>query len=190
MLSRSTWARDLPYTTSSCERDCTASHMLIPRPTTVVGRGISIWLAVQSLSQLEVVYGKSRAQVLRDNMESQLYYRPSDVATARYVEERCGRRSAYAHHITEQKDHTSEGRSEQSIPLLSAQDFLRYKDHEVIGFHRSLPPFKLARMDWRRHPMLQKRRSVPPPQLPTLPVVADVPKMQELDRSHYIDPDG
>ena len=61
-----------------------------------------MWLAVQSLSQLEVVYGKARAQVLRDNMESQLYYRPTDVATARYVEERCGRQSAYAHHTTEQ----------------------------------------------------------------------------------------
>src|SRR3989440_549607 len=106
----------------------TAIPSLADHATTVVGRGISIWLAVQSLSQLEVVYGKARAQVLRDNMESQLYYRPTDIATARYVEERCGRRSAYAHHTNEQKDHTSEGRSEQAIPLLSAQDFLRYKD--------------------------------------------------------------
>jgi type IV secretory pathway TraG/TraD family ATPase VirD4 len=159
-------------------------------PTTVVGRGISIWLAIQSLSQLEVVYGKARAQMLRDNMESQLYYRPTDVATARYVEDCCGRRSAYAHHTNEQQGgHTSEGRSEQAIPLLSAQDFLRYKDHEVIGFHRALPPFKLERIDWRQYPMLQKRRSLPPPTLPNLPVVADMPLMQGLDRVHYIDPD-
>lgn len=168
----------------------TAIPSLADHATTVVGRGISIWLAIQSLSQLEVVYGKARAQVLRDNMESQLYYRPTDVATARYVEERCGRRSAYAHHTNEQSSgHTSEGRSEQAIPLLSAHDFLRYKDHEVIGFHRSLPPFKLARMDWRQHPMLQKRRTVSPPELSALPAVPDVPMMQELDRSHYIDPD-
>src|SRR2546421_9181202 len=106
----------------------TAIPSLADHATTVVARGIIIWLAVQSLSQLEVVYGKARAQVLRDNMESQLYYRPTDIATARYVEERCGPRSAYAHHTNEQKDHTSEGRSEQAIPLLSAQDFLRYKD--------------------------------------------------------------
>jgi type IV secretion system protein VirD4 len=168
----------------------TAIPSLAEHATTVVGRGISIWLAVQSLSQLEVVYGKARAQVLRDNMESQLYYRPTDVATARYVEERCGRRSAYAHQTTEQQNgNTSEGRSEQAIPLLSAYDFLRYKDHEVIGFHRALPPFKLERMDWRQHPMLQKRMSVPPPQLPILPVVATTPIMQGLNRSHYIDPD-
>jgi len=168
----------------------TAIPSLADHATTVVGRGISIWLAVQSLSQLEVVYGKARAQVLRDNMESQLYYRPTDVATARYVEERCGRQSAYAHQTTEQQGgHTSEGRSEQAIPLLSAHDFLRYKDHEVIGFHRSLPPFKLERMDWRLHPILQKRRMVPPLQLPALPVIADVPMMPGLHRSHYIDPD-
>src|SRR3989440_9166498 len=147
----------------------TAIPSLADHATTVVGRGISIWLAVQSLSQLEVVYGKARAQVLRDNMESQLYYRPTDVATASYVEERCGRQSAYAYHTTEQHgSQTSEGRSEQAIPLLSAHEFLRYKDHEVIGFHRALPPFKLRRMDWRQHSLLQQRRSIPAPALPTL----------------------
>jgi type IV secretion system protein VirD4 len=168
----------------------TAIPSLADHTTTVVGRGISIWLAVQSLSQLEVVYGKARAQVLRDNMDSQLYYRPTDVATARYVEERCGRKSAYAHTTTEQHGgHTSEGRSEQAIPLLSAHDFLRYQDHEVIGFHRALPPFKLARMDWRQHPILQKRRTAPPPELPTLAPLACLPMLQGIDLSHYIDPD-
>src|SRR5947209_20487626 len=124
-------------------------------------------------------------------MESQLYYSPTDVATARYVEERCGRQSAYAHTTTEQHGgHTSEGRSEQAIPLLSAQDFLRYRDHEVIGFHRALPPFKLDRMDWRQHPMLQKRRTVPPPELPILAVLADLPMLQGIHHAHYVDPDA
>jgi type IV secretion system protein VirD4 len=168
----------------------TAIPSLAEHATTVVGRGISIWLAVQSLSQLEVVYGKARAQVLRDNMESQLYYRPTDIATARYVEERCGRRSAYAHHSNAQQGgHTSEGKSEQAVPLLSAHDFLRFKDHEVIGFHRSLPPFKLARMDWRQHSILQKRRTVPAPELPTLAPLANLPVLHSVSRSHYVDPD-
>ena len=149
-----------------------------------------MWLAVQSLSQLEVVYGKARAQVLRDNMESQLYYRPTDIATAHYVEARCGRQSAYAHTTTEQHNgHTSEGRSEQAIPLLSAHEFLRYQDHEVIGFHRALPPFKLHRMDWRQHPLLQKRRTVPQPVLPILAPLADLPMLQAIDRTVYINPD-
>ena len=47
----------------------TAIPSLADHATTVVGRGISMWLAIQSLSQLEVVYGKARAKVLRDNTE-------------------------------------------------------------------------------------------------------------------------
>ena len=168
----------------------TAIPSLADHATTVVGRGISIWLAVQSLSQLEVVYGQARAQVLRDNMESQLYYRPTDIATARHIEERCGRRSAYAHHSTEQHGgNTSEGRSEQAIPLLSAYDFARYQDHEVIGFHRALPPFKLRRMDWRQHHLLRQRRTVPPPPLPTLSTLADLPTLQSIRRPYYVSPD-
>ena len=57
----------------------TAIPSLADHATTVVGRGISMWVAIQSLSQLETVYGKARAQVLRDNMESQIYYRPADL---------------------------------------------------------------------------------------------------------------
>lgn len=78
----------------------TAIPMLADQATTVVGRGISMWIAVQSLSQLEAVYGKARAQVLRDNMESQIYYRPADLTTAKYLEDRLGLRSGYAHSET------------------------------------------------------------------------------------------
>jgi len=168
----------------------TAIPSLADHATTVVGRGISILLFVQSLSQLEVVYGADRAQVLKDNMECQLYYPPTDIATAEYIERRCGRQSGYAHHTTEQQNgQASESRSEQPIPLLSAQDFMHYKDHEIIGFRRGLRPFKLERMDWRQHPILQKRRSVPAPELPTLALLADLPMLQGIDLSHYVDPD-
>jgi type IV secretion system protein VirD4 len=147
----------------------TAIPSLSDHATTVVGRGIQIWLAVQSLSQLEVVYGKARAQVLRDNMETQLYYRPTDLATARYLEERCGRQSGYAHSTTEREGGlSSAGLSEQPIPLLTAQDFLRLKDQQVICFHRNLSPFRLTRMDWRKHAILKQRRNIQAPQLPVL----------------------
>src|SRR5205823_3357896 len=56
----------------------TAIPSLADHATTVVGRGISLWIAIQSLSQLETVYGKPRATVLRDNMDSQIFYRPSN----------------------------------------------------------------------------------------------------------------
>ena len=58
--------------------------------------GQDSWRANQSLSQLETVYSKARAQTLWDNMDSQIYYRPTDLATATYLEKRLGSVSAYA----------------------------------------------------------------------------------------------
>ncbi len=149
---------------------------LADHATTVVGRGISLWVAVQSLSQLETVYGKARSLVLRDNMESQIYYRPTDLATARYLEERLGTHSAYARSTTSREGtEPSEGLSERGIPLLTAQELLQLPDEEIIGFHRHLPPFRTARVDWRGNRHLSERASIPAPTLPTLQPVADLP---------------
>src|SRR3982751_5331211 len=41
--------------------------------STVVGRKISLCMDFQSLSQMEIVYGKAGMQVLLDNMDTQLF---------------------------------------------------------------------------------------------------------------------
>ncbi len=148
----------------------TAIPSLADHATTVVGRGITLWVAVQSLEQLRAEYGEARAQVLRDNMETQIYYRPSELKTAEYLEHRLGRKSGYARSQT-LKDGTeaSQGRSEQSVPLMSAQEILQMKDEQIIGFHRRLPPFKMRRVDWRHNPEYIQKRQIPPPQLSALP---------------------
>jgi type IV secretion system protein VirD4 len=171
----------------------TAIPMLADHATTVVGRGIHLWIAIQSLSQLEVIYGKARAQVLRENMESQLYYRPLDLATAQHLEAKLGRQSAYAHSTTERDgEETSQGHSEQSIPLLTAQEIMQLKDEDIICFHRRLPPFKINRMDWRTHPLLREKKKRLPLELSPLPPIADIP--MEITRTYrfphgYLDPD-
>src|SRR6266702_1719770 len=139
-----------------------------------------MWIAIQSLSQLETIYGKARAQVLKDNMESQIYYRPTDLATAQYLEERLGSRSAYAHSTTEREGiETSEGHTERPIPLLTAQDILQLKDEEIIGFHRRLPPFKITRADWRRHPTLAKRQGFTTPDAMQFSCIVSVCRYQK-----------
>src|SRR3712207_7135490 len=57
---------------------------------TVAGRGISLWIAIQSLSQLDAIYGTKRAEALRDNLDTQIYYRPASLGTAAHLEERLG----------------------------------------------------------------------------------------------------
>jgi type IV secretion system protein VirD4 len=171
----------------------TAIPSLADHATTVVGRGISLWLAVQSLSQLDAVYGRVRAQVLRDNMESQIYYRPSNFETASYLERALGRTSGYAESRTERGgESVSQGLSEQGVPLLTAQEIAQLPDTDIIGFHRRLPPFRGRRMDWRRMPDLAGKRETPPPRLPLLPSLSLELTGEQgagAEGFQYIDPD-
>jgi type IV secretory pathway TraG/TraD family ATPase VirD4 len=150
----------------------TAIPSLADHATTVVGRGVSLWIAIQDLNQLDAVYGKARAHVLRNNMESQIYYRPNDQDTAEYLERCLGRKSDFAQSMTlREGTATSEGRTEQGIPLLTAQDIKQMRDEDIIGFHRLLPPFRAKSMDWRHVPALSERQAMPTPQLAMLPLL-------------------
>ena len=165
---------------------------LAEHATTVVGREISLWIAVQSLSQLETVYGKARAQTLRDNMDTQLYYRPTDLATASYLEERLGYVSAYAHSISlKDGEETGEGKVERPIPLLTTQQILQLPDEQILAFHHNLPPMQLTRMDWQTPQALTKRQNLTPPSLAPLPAytISGTRTMLEADGGEYIDAD-
>ena len=175
----------------------TAIPNLHDAASTVCGRGISIWLVIQSLEQLSAVYGRDRANILRGNCETQLYYRPNDLTTARYLEERLGTVSRYARSQTLHRgDETSEGLSERPVPLLSSQDIALLSDEEVIAFHRNNRPLKLKRMDWQDHPLLVKRRNIPPPKVWPLPPLTDIELREppsllsdELSSDKLVDPD-
>src|SRR6266571_6688478 len=128
-----------------------------------------------------------------DNMETQIYYRPSGQKTADYLEHCLGRKSGYARSQTlKDGDETSQGRSEQGIPLQTATEIKQMKDEQIIGFHRRLPPFKMRRVDWRTHPGFIQKREIPPPTLSALPEVETVyvAHAQNLlfPLSGYIDP--
>ena len=160
---------------------------------TVAGRGITLWIAIQSLSQLDSIYGVKRAETLRDNIDNQIFYRPSNLGTANYLEERLGQKSAWAQSQTTHEGHnTSEGQAERSIPLLTAWEIQRMADEDIIGFHRALPPFRAKRMDWRNFPHLVRRTKIPPPSLPRLPKLTSVlsKKIGETPLPELIDLDA
>jgi type IV secretion system protein VirD4 len=167
---------------------------LAEHATTVVGRKITLWVAVQSLSQLDVVYGKERATVLRENMDSTIFYRANDQHTAEYLERCLGRKSDYAHSQTMRDgEETSEGRMEQGIPLLTAQEIKQLRDDDIIAYHRELPPLRAKRMDFRRVPVLRERQLMPPPALSPLPALAEtlpvLPPQSNGSLHGFINPD-
>ncbi len=150
---------------------------------TVPGRGISLWVAVQSLSQLDGVYGRADALALRDSLESQLFYRPSELVTAQFIEERLGEVSAYArsYSATPFGERRSESRSERPVPLLSAQDILQMPAEAVLAFHRDLPPTRLHRANWLEHPAVGARHGLPVPPVTELPAAPALPDVDEPD---------
>lgn len=154
----------------------TAIPQLSDHATTVAGRDISMALFVQSLSQLETIYGRARAQTLKDNCDTQLYYPPTDLTTAKHLEDALGSQSGFAHSITAKEgSEESVGQSERPIPLLTAQEIKQLNDTEIIGFHRHMLPFRINRLDWRRHDLLQRKRTYPLPTLPELLPIHDIP---------------
>jgi type IV secretion system protein VirD4 len=141
--------------------------------TTVVGRQISLWVAIQSIKQLEI-YGHANAETLMDNMDTQIFYRQKGT-TAKYLEEEVGYRSAYSHsQSTREGGHETQGESEQRVPLWTANQFKQMKDEDVIIFHHNLPSFLAKRMSWLEHPVLRQRQAIMPPQLSTLPELTPI----------------
>ena len=117
-------------------------------------------------------------------MDTQLYYPPTDLTTAKHLEDSLGSQSAYARSTTSREGtETSTGETERPIPLLTAQEIKQLKDEDIIGFHRRLPPFRITRCDWRRNDLLQRKRSIPPPTLPELTPIADIPIATSEDYS-------
>jgi type IV secretory pathway TraG/TraD family ATPase VirD4 len=172
----------------------TAIPSLAEHSATVVGRNISLVVIIQDLNQLNAVYGTARAHVLRNNMDTQIFYRPNDQETAEYLERCLGRKSDFAHsHTLREGAETSEGRMEQGIPLMTAQEIKQMPDEQIIGFHRQLPPFLETRMDWRHFSVLRERQLMPPPELSPLPDLAEtVPVLTPHSNgqlSGYINPD-
>jgi type IV secretion system protein VirD4 len=140
---------------------------------------LSLWVAVQSLSQLDGVYGRAGALAPREALESHVYYRPSDLATAQFLEDRLGEVSAYAHSMSKGQDggRSSEGRSERPVPLLVAQEVLQLPADQVVLFHRDRPPAREHRADWRSVPALANRYGRTVPAVTELPILASLPDL-------------
>jgi type IV secretion system protein VirD4 len=141
--------------------------------TTVVGRQISLWVAIQSIKQLDI-YGEANAETLLDNMDTQIFYRQRR-ATAKFLEEEVGYRSAYSHSTSSREGGgETRGMAEQRVPLWTANQFKQMDDEDIIVFHHNLPPFLAQRMSWLKHSILRERQAMRPPELSPLPPLTPI----------------
>jgi type IV secretory pathway TraG/TraD family ATPase VirD4 len=148
--------------------------LLYEYATTVVGRQISLWVAIQSISQLISTYGPANTETLLDNMDTQIFYRQRR-ATAKYLEEELGRRSEYSHSQSRREGgYETEGLSEQGVPVMTANQIKQMKDWDILVFHHNLPAFHARRMNWLEHPILKQRQALRPQQPQPLPPLTPI----------------
>jgi type IV secretion system protein VirD4 len=147
---------------------------LYEHATTVVGRQMSLWVAIQSIKQLDAIYGPANSEVLLDNMDTQLFYRQRR-ATAKYLEGELGRKSEYSHSESRREGgHETQGMSEQGVALMTANEIKQMDDPDILVFHHNLPPFRARRMNWMEHPILREREAMKPPTLSPLPPLTPI----------------
>jgi type IV secretory pathway TraG/TraD family ATPase VirD4 len=147
---------------------------LYEHATTVVGRQMSLWIAVQSIVQLEAIYGWANAQVLLDNLDSKVFYRQGH-ATAEYLERELDKTSKFSRSQSSREGgYETQGLSEQAVPLVSKTRIKEMEDWEVIIRHHNLPAFWARRMNWREHPILRQRQALRPQQSLPLPPLTPI----------------
>jgi len=141
---------------------------------TVAGYGISIWVAVQSLAQLETSYGPARAATIRDSADAHVYYRQRDVETAEALSRRTGPMLVHGRHNGASQGATanwSEGYAEREQPLMLPHEVLQLDAEHVIAFAGGTPPARLERIDWRCDRQLSDLVGQPAPSVPVIPEV-------------------
>ena len=161
--------------------------------TTVCGRNISLLVSAQSDSQLYAALGQYDAEVLKEQFDHIVKYRPAPAAnrTARNYEESLGYTSGFAHSKTDYDHGTSQGENEQRIPLMPAGETKLLKPRRVIVQIDGERSTIAGRLDWRDFPELKQRAKIPPPDVSVLPAfVAKLPERAESNhrKSWQLDP--
>ena len=97
-------------------------------------------------------------------MGAKVFFRPEDYATAKSISDTLGLASGYSHSETiREGEVASEGRAEQAVPVLTPRELMELGSRDTIFFVGNLKPGRGIRMEYWRFPLLEKRRSIPPP---------------------------
>ena len=142
---------------------------------TAAGRGISLWLALQDLAQLDGLYGAHKARTIRNSMSAKLFYQQDDPETAKHISETIGYRSGYSHSETLREGHVaSEGRAETAVSVITQREIMELAPTDILFLYKNCKPGRGKRFAHWDFPTLRKRASMNPPPVKALPPVAEI----------------
>ena len=143
----------------------------LPRyASTVVGRGVSMLVYVQSLGQLESVWGRDGKQVLLDNTHTKVFLPGVDRAsseggTSAYVAASCGKYLAEGRSMGKVETGHEVQSSVRIVPrdLLTADEFATLPPGRSVILTNHLPPVLAHRLEPWRFARFETARNTAPP---------------------------
>lgn len=117
--------------------------------TLLPGLGVRVWIIIQSLDQLRVVYGREATNTILSQAEVQQYFAVQDHGLAKMLSDALGQRTVKTLSINlgrKEDDDPGESRSEAARPLMSADEVRMMGKNEQILLIQSLPPIRAQRV--------------------------------------------
>ena len=121
-----------------------------PYSSTCAGRGISFWVALQDLSQLDGLYGLHKARTIRNNMGAKVFFRPEDYATAKSISDTWALPQATAT-LRHSEEAVLRGTLEQAVAVLTPRELMEMGDRDTIFFYKNLKPGRRRLEHWGFH---------------------------------------
>lgn len=157
-----------------------AGRVQIPRlddlVATAAGRDISALVYVQDLSKFAGTYGEANAKAILSNCDTQVFYPPKDLETARYISSSCGAQSRRVQSFSKEPGMFETKRytySEAKRELITPDEVRQLGRENVIVFAGDKPPIKAKRLTWLKHRWIRKETRLPPTNV--LPIVFKMP---------------
>lgn len=140
----------------------------------VRGRGVAIWLGIQSLSQLEARYGRANAQTILTNCGTKIALHGLDVETARYLSASLGEGTVTAARASNQRlfgvlpsPIITVSDQHHARPLLTPDEVRRIRTDEAIVISGNVRPMHLKKRYYSAPPNKN------PNELPTLGIALE-----------------
>ena len=154
--------------------------------STAAGRGISVSIYLQSIAQLDALYGKDGAESILANCNIQNFYKTESLATAKYLSERCHQVSVESKSVSRVRNrwlrpvNENTGSKERSVISIEEVMQLGGKERKMfLSFVSGQRPMLLKRIDYWTTPLAEKMAQYP---------ATPVPAMGELPGFVTVDP--
>lgn len=117
--------------------------------TLLPGLGVRVWIIVQSLDQLRVVYGREATNTILSQAEVQQFFAVQDHGLAKMLSDALGQKTVKTLSVNlgrKEDDDPGESRAEAARPLMSADEIRLMGASEQILLIQAHPPIRAQRV--------------------------------------------